>query len=96
MEWLLEPDGMGVFQKLLIYWDFHAQISLEFNQKLSKKEKISSEWQMCGRKCLVNVRGQRRMGKLVRDDRKATVTLITSRYNQGMQIPSLNSQHVEI
>ncbi len=25
------------------------------------------------------------MGKLVRNDRKATVTLITSRYNQGMQ-----------
>ncbi len=39
-----------------------------------------------GRKCLVNVRaGQRRMGRLVRDDRKATVTQITNRYNQGMQ-----------
>ncbi len=36
------------------------------------------------------------MGKLVRDDRKATVTLITSRYNQGMQIPSMNAQLVEI
>ncbi len=29
--------------------------------------------------------GQRRMGRLVRDDRKATVTQITTRYNQGMQ-----------
>ncbi len=28
---------------------------------------------------------QRRMGWLVRDDRKATVTQITTRYNQGMQ-----------
>ncbi len=28
---------------------------------------------------------QRRMGRLVRDDRKATVTQKTSRYNQGMQ-----------
>ncbi len=28
---------------------------------------------------------QRRMGRLVRDDRKTTVTQITSRYNQGMQ-----------
>ncbi len=28
---------------------------------------------------------QRRMGRLVRDDRKATVTQITTRYNQGMQ-----------
>ncbi len=44
-----------------------------------------SERQLCGRKCLVDVRGQRRMGRLVRDDRKATVTQITTRYNQGMQ-----------
>uniref|UniRef100_A0A673H0H9 Transposase Tc1-like domain-containing protein n=1 Tax=Sinocyclocheilus rhinocerous TaxID=307959 RepID=A0A673H0H9_9TELE len=50
-----------------------------------EKEKISSERQLCGRKCLVDVRGQRRMGRLVRDDRKATVTQITTRYNQGMQ-----------
>ncbi len=28
---------------------------------------------------------QRRMGRLVRDDRKATVTQITTRYNRGMQ-----------
>ncbi len=28
---------------------------------------------------------QRRMSRLVRDDRKATVTQITTRYNQGMQ-----------
>ncbi len=34
----------------------------------SKKEKISSERQFCGRKCLVDVRGQRRMSRLVRDD----------------------------
>ncbi len=40
----------------------------------SEKEKISSEWQLCGQKCLADVRGQRRMGRLVRDDRKATVT----------------------
>ncbi len=51
----------------------------------SEKEKISSERQLCGRKCLVHVRGQRRMGRLVRDDRKATVTQIITRYNQGMQ-----------
>ncbi len=33
----------------------------------------------------VDVRGQRRMGRLVRDDRKATVSQITTHYNQGMQ-----------
>ncbi len=48
-------------------------------------EKISSERQLCGWKWLVDVRGQRRMGRLVRDDRKTTVTQITPRYNQGMQ-----------
>ncbi len=51
----------------------------------SEKEKISSERQLSGRKCLVDVRGQRRMNRLVIDDRKATVTQITTRYNQGMQ-----------
>ncbi len=48
----------------------------------SEKEKISSERQLCGRKCLDGVRGQRRMGRLVGDDRKAIVTQII---NQGMQ-----------
>ncbi len=51
---------------------------------MSKKEKIS-KWLAVWQKCLVDVRGQRRMGRLVRDDRKATVTEITTRYNQGMQ-----------
>ncbi len=51
----------------------------------SKKENISSEQQLCGRKCLVDVRGQRRIDRLVRDYRKAPVTQITTRYNQGMQ-----------
>ncbi len=46
----------------------------------SEKENISSERQLCGRKCLVDVRGQRRMGRLVRDDRKETVTQITTCY----------------
>ncbi len=54
-------------------------------RECSEKEKISSERQLCGRKCLVDVRGQRRMARLVRDDRKETVTQITTRYNQGMQ-----------
>ncbi len=41
-------------------------------------------YMLCERKCLVDVKGQRRMGRLVRDDRKATITQITTRYNQGM------------
>ncbi len=51
----------------------------------SEKEKISSERQLCGWNGLVDVRGQRRMSRLVSDDRKATVTQVTTRYNQGMQ-----------
>ncbi len=62
----------------------HTTISRVYRE-WSEKEKISSERQLCGRKCLVDVRGQRRMGRLVRDNRKATVTQITTRYNQGMQ-----------
>ncbi len=64
----------------------HTTISRVYRE-WSEKEKISSERQLCGWKCLVDVRGQRRMGRLVRDDRKTTVTLIviTIRYNQGMQ-----------
>ncbi len=62
----------------------HTTIS-RVHSECSEKEKISSEWQLCGRKCFVDVRGQRRMDRLVRDDRKATVTQITSRYNQDMQ-----------
>uniref|UniRef100_A0A3B3CGX4 Transposase Tc1-like domain-containing protein n=1 Tax=Oryzias melastigma TaxID=30732 RepID=A0A3B3CGX4_ORYME len=51
----------------------------------SEKEKISSDRKLCGRKCLVDVRGQRRMARLVQADRKATVTQITTRYNRGLQ-----------
>ncbi len=58
---------------------------LGFSRTTISREKISSEQQLCGRKCLVDVRGQRRMGRLVRDDRKATVTQINTRYNQGME-----------
>ncbi len=38
VEWLLVPDGLVlVFQKLLIYWDFHAQLSLGFTENGPKK-----------------------------------------------------------
>ncbi len=85
MECLLVPDELvWVFQKLLIYWDFHEQPSLGFTENGPKKRKYPVSGS-CGRKCLVDVRGQRRMGRLVRDDRKTTLTQINTRYNQGMQ-----------
>ncbi len=46
---------------------------------------VYREWSEKEKICLVDVRGQRRMGRMVRDDRNATVTKITPRYNQGMQ-----------
>ncbi len=61
----------------------HTTISRVYRER-SEKKKISSEWQLCG-KWLVDVRGQRRMGRLVRDDRKASVSQLTTRYNQGLQ-----------
>jgi len=43
-----------------------------------EKGKTSSMRQSCGRKCLVDARGQRRMGRLIQADRRATLTEITT------------------
>ncbi len=72
----------------------HTTISRVYRE-WSEKEKIFSERQLCERKCLVDVRGQRRMCRLVGDDSKTTVTQIITRYNQGMQNTSLNTQHLK-
>ncbi len=86
VEWLLVPDGAGLsISKTADLLGFtHTTISRVYRE-WSEKEKISSERQLCVRKCLVDVRGQRRRSRLVRDDRKATVTQINTRYNQDMQ-----------
>ncbi len=47
-------------------------------RKKKSRERLLCEW-----KCLVDVRGE--WADWFRDDRKATVTQITTRYNQGMQ-----------
>ncbi len=87
VEWLLVPDGLvWVFQKLLIYWDFHEQPSLEFTENGPKTRKYPVSGRCVDKNAwlMSEVRGQRRMDRLVRDDRKAKVTQIT-RYNQDMQ-----------
>ncbi len=75
--------GLSISQTADLLGFSHTTISSVYRE-LSEKEKISSERQLCWWKCL-DVRGQRRMSRLVRDDRKATVTQITTRYNQAMQ-----------
>ncbi len=76
--------GLSISKNTDLLGFSHTTISRDYRER-SEKEKISCERQLCGRKCLVDVRGQRRMGRLVRDDRKTTVTQMTTRYNQGMQ-----------
>ncbi len=82
MEWLLVGRSISKTADLLRF--SHPTISRVYRE-WSEIEKISSERQLCGWKCLDDVRGQRRMARLVRDARKTTVTQITTRYNQGMQ-----------
>ncbi len=76
--------GLSISETADLLGFSRATISRVYRER-SEKEKISSVRQLCERKCLVDVRGQRRMGRLVKDDRKTTVIKITSRYNQGMQ-----------
>ncbi len=68
-----------------------SKVSHTTISRVYREWKISSKRKFYGRKCPIDVRDQRRMGRLVRDDRKATVTLITTRYNQDMQ--NIISEH---
>ncbi len=57
----------------------HTTISRIYRE-LSEKDKISSEQQLCGQKCIFDVIGEWTNWL----EMKATVTQITTRYNQGM------------
>lgn len=51
----------------------------------SERRVVSSARQSCGRKCLVDDRGQKRLDRLIQGDREATVAELTARYNDGQQ-----------
>ncbi len=73
--WLLVPVGLvWVFQKLMIYWDFHTQTSLGFTENSPKKTKYPVTmpcWCQRSEEIL----------KLIERQRYS----ITTRYNRGLQ-----------
>jgi len=76
--------GLSISQSAQLLGFSRATISSVYKEWFEMR-KTSSMWQSCGQKCLVDVRGQRRMGRLIQADRRATLTEITTRYNRGMQ-----------
>jgi len=74
----------GISQSAQLLGFSHTTISRVYKE-FCEKGKTSSMQLSCGQKCLVDARGQRRMGRLMQVDGRATLTEITTRYNRGMR-----------
>ena len=64
---------------------FSCKIVYRVFREWGEKQKTCSEQQFCRQKCIDNERDQRRRARLVKTDRKVTVTQITTHYNSGME-----------
>lgn len=88
-----KPEFPSIWMTEIIHWHAdllgfsHTAIHClqPFTVSCPKKEKTSSESQLCGWKWLVDLRGQKRMGRLVPKNKQATVSHIRIGCNQGMK-----------
>ncbi|KAJ0058263.1 hypothetical protein NL108_012404 [Boleophthalmus pectinirostris] len=76
--------GLSVSEAAKLLGYSRTTVSRVFRE-WSEKRVVSSSRQSCGRKCLVDDRGQRRLDRLIQGDREATVAELTARYNDGQQ-----------
>jgi len=70
----------------------HTTVSRVFTHNSGKTKQ---QQRFSGRKYLVDERGQRRLTRLVKADRKATVTQITTLYNCGLRVNNMLNLEID-